>query len=370
MRNKPLVSFCVATYKRPQLLASTISSILQQKYANFEIVVSDNDPKSSAKKTVDSFRSKKIIYHCNQTNLGMVENFNTAFRYSHGDYITFIADDDPPEPQLLTELMKLRQQYPKAGSYFGAASYLVKDPLIPKLHPGLKLGKNSQINKRIKLGSISYINSAEFLPKFLRYEILDYYLWSCGMVRRNIVKKIGGFKTMNGSNFLTDFAYILKVGCSANMVVINKEIGSQLIHRDNFGRNNEHLLTLKHAVIGFYDQSIKQSKKYNCQRDLEKFLRDWVKGELLGVLRFRRLEHEKENRIFIAKIFNDIASKYNFFKKDNFYFYSRVFFPKTMGAFDRYKWLLEKRNFKLLANKILQKTNARSKNYSQIGSKL
>jgi len=358
MKRQPLISFCIATYKRQELLKSTIDSILKQDYNNLEIVVSDNDPWGSAKQVINDIHSEKIIYHKNKKNLGMVENFNTAYRHSHGDYIIFIADDDPPEPSLLAELTKLRQKYPKAGSYFGAADYLVKDPLISKLHHGLKIGKNPQTNKHVALGKINIINSDEFLPKFLRYEILNYFLWSCGMVRRDIVEKAGGFKTMNGSNFLTDYAYILRVGSLDGMVVINKAIGSQLIHKNNFGRSNKNLLTLKNAVKGFYDQSIKQSQKLNCRKDLEKFLRDWVKGELLGVLRFRRLMHEKEDRRFIIEIYRDIANRYNFIKQENLYFYSRAFFPALMELFDKYKWIFEKRNFRLLINRTKGLTKA------------
>ena len=162
----------------------------------------------------ENFKSKKIIYHKNKTNIGMMNNFNMAFRHSHGDYIVFVSDDDPPEPTMLTWLIKLRQKYPNAGAYFGASNFIVKEPIILKLHPGLRIGKNSQANKNLPKGHMQIISPSDFLPKFLRFEIFNYFFWSFGMVKREVVNKIGKLKTVNGSNYFTDFAFILDVGIS------------------------------------------------------------------------------------------------------------------------------------------------------------
>jgi GT2 family glycosyltransferase len=45
---KAWVSFCMSTYMRPILLEKTLRSILSQTFTDFEVVISDNDPKGSA----------------------------------------------------------------------------------------------------------------------------------------------------------------------------------------------------------------------------------------------------------------------------------------------------------------------------------
>jgi len=49
MLQKPWVSFCMSTYKRPEFLRKQIEGILQQTFTDFEIVISDNDPEGSGR---------------------------------------------------------------------------------------------------------------------------------------------------------------------------------------------------------------------------------------------------------------------------------------------------------------------------------
>lgn len=345
MKKKPLVSFCIATYKRPSLLKKTILSIFAQNYFHTEIVVADNDPAQSAKPVIDSFSSNKIIYVPQKKNVGMVKNFQTAFYHSRGDYIVFTSDDDPFEEQMIERLLEMREKYPKAGSYFGAPYLSVSDPIVMKLH-NLKKGKNSMLKRNEKQGEIRLLTPNQFLKAFLNYQIFNYFLWSCGMVRRNIVEKVGAVKSLCGSNYLTDFAYIIRVGLSAPMVTMNTEFGSQSIHRNNFGRSNEDLITLKQAVKGFYEQCESQAKKLHCQQDLRNFIRNWVKEQLLSVLRFRRITGETEDKRFFIQLYLDLAFRHSFFRPGITEFFIRTYFPTLAKFYDDSKWIFEKRTIK------------------------
>ena len=280
-----------------------------------------------------------------------MNNFNTAFRHSHGDYIVFMADDDPPEPDMLTWLMKLRKKYPNAGAYFGASSFIVDNPTILNMHRGLKMGKNSQTNKNLPKGYLGIISPSDFLPKFLRFEIFNYFLWSCGMVKREVITKIGELKTVNGSNYFTDFAFILDVGTSTQMAVVNKELGSQSIHLENNGRTNTNLSTLPNAIRGFYEKYISAAEILGCELELETFLRNWVQNHLLSVLRFQKLMTKKEDKQFTVNLYRKIMRDYPFFRKGFINFYFCVNFPTAMNFYDNHKWILERRNFRLLMRK-------------------
>ena len=44
---KPRVSFCMTTYKRPEILKATLGMISQQTFTDFEVIISDNDVDNS-----------------------------------------------------------------------------------------------------------------------------------------------------------------------------------------------------------------------------------------------------------------------------------------------------------------------------------
>lgn len=351
MKPNPLISICIATYKRPDHLKSTLKSILNQTYRNFEIIVADNDTAMSAKKIVRSFNSKKITYISQKENVGMMKNFKTAFEYSHGDFIVFTADDDPLEPKHLEILTDLQKKHPDAGSYFGAPFVITRDPIVVSIH-NLKKGKNSMRNTRLKNGLVRVYSPSDFFVAFLRHEIFGYFLWSCGMVRREIVEK-KGLVEFRGAGYLTDFAYVLRAGLQAPVATINIELGSQLIHGGNFGRSNSDLSNLNYAVDGFYKMFKSHAQKTNTQHDLENFLKGWIRGLLSGVLKFRLAKNLAVNRPFLVDTYLKLAKDKKFLRRGVTSLYFHLYFPKEAGYYDKYKWVLEKRTFRRAFEKIL-----------------
>ena len=90
----PKVSFCFTTFKRYDYLRSTLKSVQDQTFSDFEVIVSDNDPEQSGRQIVESFDSR-FKYFPNDENLGMKKSFNKSLERSIGEYIVMIADDDP-----------------------------------------------------------------------------------------------------------------------------------------------------------------------------------------------------------------------------------------------------------------------------------
>lgn len=97
-----LVSVAMATYNGAQFLKQQLDSIFAQDYANFEIVVCDDNSQDS---TVDILNSERYasesvkkgvplkIYQ-NDDNLGYVKNFQRAVEHCSGQYIVFCDQDD------------------------------------------------------------------------------------------------------------------------------------------------------------------------------------------------------------------------------------------------------------------------------------
>lgn len=271
---KPEVSFCVATYRRPDFLMETLKSILQQTGAEFEVIVSDNDPAGSAKKTVLALHDPRIRYSRNTHGSDMMSNFNNAFSRSRGELICMVADDDPLMPNMLSTLMPLTKKYPDLGMYFGACR--VKSAAW----------SFSFLNANQKLDQTCEYSASQFTKAFLNNKVFPYVLWSTGLVRKAILPAEA--MPNYGSPFLTDFSFLLQAGIQRGCVTINRELGFQTAHQHNYGR-----VELKHLAKGcgsafrFLRQVFIDHSHEVLLPQLQHFISSWVMRHLLSVYAFQ-----------------------------------------------------------------------------------
>jgi len=92
---KGLVSICVPTYNRSNLIGELLDSILAQTYTNFEVIITDNSDNLKTKELIESkYQDERIKYFKNEKNLGMDGNTLKALSFVSGEYFTFTPDDD------------------------------------------------------------------------------------------------------------------------------------------------------------------------------------------------------------------------------------------------------------------------------------
>ena len=97
----PRVSVCIPTFRGEATLDAAIQSVLDQSYADFElIVVDDNSPDETAA-TVARFSDPRMSYHRNPTNLGPEGNWNRCLALARGTYVKLLPHDDVLRPECL-----------------------------------------------------------------------------------------------------------------------------------------------------------------------------------------------------------------------------------------------------------------------------
>lgn len=101
MKDYPLISIIVPSYKNYKYIYETLDSILLQDYPNIEIVISNDGTSDFDQKAVENYLKnnsgnniKNYIVNNNSKNLGTVKNLNIAVKLSKGEFITFLAADD------------------------------------------------------------------------------------------------------------------------------------------------------------------------------------------------------------------------------------------------------------------------------------
>lgn len=89
------ISIVVPTYRTPaEFLHAMIDSVLEQTYADFELVLADASGDDSVKCEVDKYTDERIVYLKLEKNGGISDNTNEGLKVATGDYIGLLDHDD------------------------------------------------------------------------------------------------------------------------------------------------------------------------------------------------------------------------------------------------------------------------------------
>jgi glycosyltransferase involved in cell wall biosynthesis len=117
-----LISICIPTYNRPDLLREAIDSCLAQTYQDFEIVISDDSKDNRSEAVVAEYQSKypgRIGYVRNTPSLGQAANVNSLFERATGARLVLLHDDDLLLPNALEVLSNCWNLVPSLTAAFG-----------------------------------------------------------------------------------------------------------------------------------------------------------------------------------------------------------------------------------------------------------
>jgi glycosyltransferase involved in cell wall biosynthesis len=94
---KTIISICIPTYKRPELLTLAVESCFRQKYRPLEILIGDDSRDDRTKAALDRLNvpagiTMRICVH--NINLGQARNVNWLFDNAEGERIILLHDDD------------------------------------------------------------------------------------------------------------------------------------------------------------------------------------------------------------------------------------------------------------------------------------
>ena len=110
-----MVSIILPTYNRAKLLPESIRSVLQQTFADFELLIIDDGSEDDTKEIVQAIADPRIRFfqlpHTGCTS--KMKNF--AIRESSGEFIAFIDSDDMWKPEKLERQIRLFAENPSIG---------------------------------------------------------------------------------------------------------------------------------------------------------------------------------------------------------------------------------------------------------------
>ncbi len=125
-------SITIPAYKS-KFLARAISSILNQQYDNFELIIVDDCSPENIKGVVNTFLDDRIFYYRNEKNCGalnVVDNWNKCLSYCTGEYVICMGDDDMLMPETLASYSNLIRRFPGLAVYHTLSAIIDEDDNI------------------------------------------------------------------------------------------------------------------------------------------------------------------------------------------------------------------------------------------------
>lgn len=112
---RPLVSVIMPTYNRANYLAEAITSVVEQSYGNFELLIIDNGSTDQTRAIVESYHDSRIRYFYQENSGSPVSPRNRGFRNARGEIISFLDSDDIWLPDKLLSQVAQFEQFPSVG---------------------------------------------------------------------------------------------------------------------------------------------------------------------------------------------------------------------------------------------------------------
>lgn len=188
MGNEILVSIICPLYNKERYIPETITSLINQTYSNWELLIVDDGSTDNSIKIVNEFLSDKRIRLFERTNFkknkGASVCRNIGINISKGSFLIFLDADDILKPNCLKNRLEYILKYPNHDFYvFNIDRFIGSiENTVPK--------NLAYYFEKIRYFTTS--NKRKFITKkFLKYSTL-WSICNCIWLRDSILK-IGGF---------------------------------------------------------------------------------------------------------------------------------------------------------------------------------
>lgn len=111
--NVPMVSIVMPCFNGAAHLPTSVGSVLQQTFADWELIVVDDGSTDGSFDWLQAQADPRLVL-IRQTNQGVSAARNAGFARARGDYVAFLDADDTWAPTFLEEMLFALQSQPQA----------------------------------------------------------------------------------------------------------------------------------------------------------------------------------------------------------------------------------------------------------------
>ncbi|MGT2960654.1 glycosyltransferase family 2 protein [Streptococcus caballi] len=224
----PLISVIIPIYNVENYLARCLDSVVNQTYANLEIIlVNDGTPDGSvaiAEAYQEKDRRIKLIH---QENAGLSEARNTGVAAATGDYIAFLDSDDWLELDAYEYLLQLLIAHDADVSIGG-------------------IRRTERVVSETSSGNqVEVLTQKEYAQRYFKIgsQEIHYYVWN-KLYRRDVVVDVKQPKGLYAEDVPSTFMYILN---TSKVVISDKVVYNYFVNLDGLSAkfSNHHFDVLK-----------------------------------------------------------------------------------------------------------------------------
>ena len=228
VKNKPKVSIILPVYNGVKTLKTTLNSICNQTFQDFELVCCIDGSKDGSESLLWSFQNKiknlKIIR--NFENLGLGATMNRLMANTQGEYVAIAEQDDYYYPERLELQVEVLDSRTDVGLVSGISEFWDGKKVVTKF-PGILLsGKQYPIGKEMFL---------------LNYRKQIKVVNSCTMIRKSVHIDNGLYFSKHYPSISVDWSYILRFSMVSKIYGIHKPLVrlDRRINRESVTSNKE-----------------------------------------------------------------------------------------------------------------------------------
>lgn len=264
-----MFSVVIPLYNKAHTITSTIRSVLNQTFQEFEIIVVNDGSTDDGVEVVKNFTTDSRIKIVNQENGGVSSARNKGVANASNNHIAFLDGDDEWMPGFLEKMKEAIELFPDAA-FYGTSS----------LHRNVKTGRSSDstlLRYKDKIQLVNYFENPGVMPH-----------------TSAVVASKGLFNTINagegfpvGMKCCEDWSCFYRLAMVGNVVYVGFPLG---IRNNNVegqitaSSKEDRFKLLKH-VVDFYNLVFQFWKSNNKRPDYIEFLKYDLRCRFLVALK-------------------------------------------------------------------------------------
>lgn len=174
------VSIIMPAYNCSKIICSSIESVINQSYLNWELLITDDFSTDLTKDVIINYQKKdsRIKLLENRFDKGVAGARNTSIDFADGTYIAFLDTDDTWAPNKLEEQIKIMKEHGMLASHSGYERIDDAGTLLSTVYAQEIVSFNDMLKKNC-IANLTGIYNSKVLGKFFQKKIghEDYEMW-------------------------------------------------------------------------------------------------------------------------------------------------------------------------------------------------